>query len=387
MSNLKKSWSVLPLLSLLAISPSQMESKARFRQLASVSEQKEIQTQNPNVEKRSHFNKLISKIEKVDLSKSNKEMTLEIFNKNKDALAEKIKKEETVFKKNNDSLEEVKTQRKDLESIVSEIVLLEDDLSLLKSKNLLPIEDESKVVESIEKFKDSAESLLTELEVNENLVAKNEKKEEVKEEKKEVVVEKKEEVKKEEEIKEEVVKKDDSQNEAKEEVKKEEVCKKHEKEVLTQPVQQLAQDQSLIMQQMMSMTQMMMMMFQQYQIFEMQQRFQNQGPVNQQAYQYAPQQAGNWVYYPNGFKPGGMYPDQFGQMPQSQAPTYQQPQSSYNNWGMPSQNYFESDPRMNPMTLNPGQFGQPALGFNMSANPSIQAPMYQPPMPSQQTYF
>jgi hypothetical protein len=158
--------------------------------------------------------------------------------------------------------------------------------------------------------------------------------------------------------------------------------------VLPTDVQSLVQQQNLVMQQMMTMSQLMVSMMQQMQIYQMQQQMgQLQNPVNQSAYQYTTQQAGNWVYHPQGFRPG-MFPDQFGQMPQQQQ---QQPQQGYNGWGLNPQQTFQYDPRMTPMQPQPGQFGpSPAgLGFNMGqpaavgmnpANPMT--PMIQPMGPS-----
>ncbi|HXH74838.1 MAG TPA: hypothetical protein VNJ08_07725 [Bacteriovoracaceae bacterium] len=376
------SWAIFPLLSILSLSPAQMETKNAERFLASI-----VESKTPR------FDKLTSK---VDKSVASKDVSYDQFIVKVASITETLKKERESFKKNLDKKEEVLLQRKTLEAFVSKVVLLEEDLSLLKEKKLFNPEQEELSAKKISEFKSQTEGLLGDLDLNEDLVAKAEKpvvaevkKEEPlpelpKVEKPAVVAE----VKKEEPLPELPKAEDKTPNviveEAKIEPKTEEVkkevakkeCTENKEKVLTPPAEKLVVDQSMIMQQMMTMNQMIMLMLQQLQISQMQHHLPNQGPVNQQAYQYlAPTNGGNWVFQPSGAsRPGGMYPDQFS-TPYSQMPQYQ-PQQGYNGWGMQPQNYDLSTP------MTPGQFGGPALGFNMSSPMVGPAPMpyAQPPM-------
>lgn len=346
------------------------------------------------------FDKLVSKVDKGNVTREVSDIK---FLERTTALSEKLKKQKAEFKKNDDKKEEVQKQRKDLEETVAQIVVLEEDLANLKEKKLIKEADEKSTVTLIENFKTETEGLLEELDKNEALVAKAEapklpelpaptkeepvKVEEPKKEEPKVDTVAKEDPKKEEPVKVEPAKVEPTKTEEpkkeepkadtvakedpKKDGKKEEDCKDGKDKVLTKPVEDLVAQNQLMMQQMMMMNQMTLMMLQQFSIYQMQQHMQNQGPVNQQAYQYAPQNQGGWVFQPSGGQRPGLYPDQMGQPGLSY-------QNGYNGWGLSPQNYFP-DPRFTPMQPNPGQFG-PSLGYNMSM--PMQQPMFQQPMMS-----
>lgn len=341
---------VFPLLSILSLSPAQLQTRQVSRQLASVVEQK-AESKHPR------FDKIISKVDKQIPAQG---ITVDKFLEKTGAMNDKLKKERESFKKNIDNKDEVALQRKGIEALISELVVLEEELKALQDKKILKDEHVIEGQKSLEEFKIVAEELLTELESNETLVAKTE------EPKKEEAVVVKEEPKKEEPKEEET---------KKEETKKEEVCKDDKSKVLPSSANELYAQQNMILQQMLGVSQMMLMMLQQQQMYQMQQQFQLQGPVNQQAYQYlAPTQGGSWVFQPTGTGRPGMYPDQFAHQPQFQPPMqYQQPApQDYNGWGFAPQQYFT------PQTMQPGQFGGPQLGFNMTPTPGPQLQPYLP---------
>lgn len=134
------------------------------------------------------------------------------------------------------------------------------------------------------------------------------------------------------------------EEEKKEEKKSEEVCEQDEKvQALSGQVEALVAQQNQIMQSMLNMTQMMMMQSMMIQQQMMLSQMNSMGTQNS-PYQYANQTtAGNWVYYPQGFQPqqpnifaqpqmGGFYPDQ-----------------AHSNWN-----------------LTPGTFGPMSLGNGMN---------------------
>lgn len=338
---------ILPLLSLLALSPSVMESKVhKGRSIASVKEE---------VKGHPKYEALVSKIRPESLMKDSN-VTQEKFIEKRNALKAHIQKEREDFKKDLGDEKVVQEQRNKVESLVIDILLVEGSLKELQEKKSIEQTEEEASVKLVSESKDIIESLLSDLESNEILVAKG--KEPKKEDKPVVIADNKEEPKKEEPKKEEP-----------------KVCVAEEQnKILTTQIEEMMKQNQQIIQAMLGMTQMMVSMHQQQQ--QMQNPFYQNGPGwNQSPYQYhQPQAAGNWVYYPQGFQPqqqnifaqpqmpvyqpqvqpqqGGIYPDQ---MHQQQRPMSQLPQ----NWSL------QPDPRFQVQQFTPGTFGSEPFGFNM----------------------
>lgn len=390
----KQSLAILPLLSILYISPSEMQIKIHERGPAS-SVIEEVKAEKPKIAF-PRYEALVSKVDKDSLLKDESVSLEKVQTKDKE-LKEKIALVKSEFKKELSEKEEVLAQRKGLEDLVIEVLLVEDQLKDLKEKELIKAEEEELSLKSVVEHKSIIEELLGELDKNENLVASSEVSEETPIElEAEAPVAPKDEVTAEEgpEAEEPVVIAEEEPEAPKEEVKKdEEVCASDARyELLTQQMEQLMNDQKQILMSMLNMSQTMM---------QIMQRQMQPNPMfgNNLAsvYQYQPQQtAGNWVYYPSGFQPGqpnifaqgsqaqgpqaqGFYPDQSHQQAQAQAPA-QQPQmqmNPQNNWNLMPQPQFQMDPRFTPMAQEPGIFGNEAFSFNMGPS---QAPAPSPLM-------
>lgn len=355
---------IIPLLSILAMSPSVMETKfTGYRSIASIKE---------DVKSHPKYELVVSKVKPEDVKDI--ELSPDKYKEKLGELKLKLDKEREDFKKDQSDEQIVSDQRKNVEELVVELLLVEGSLKQLEEKQLLSEEDIKNGKELIIASKDIVESLLTDLESNEILVAqaKEPKVEEPKEDDKPVIADKDEPQKDEPKIEEpkkdvpvvaekEEPKKEDSK---KEEEPKKEVCEAEEQnKVLTAQVQELLKQQSQILQAMVGMTNMMVAMFQQQQ----QQNQFHSGPAWQTSpYQYhQPQTAGNWVYYPNGFQPGqtNIFAPQMPQQPmQQQFGIYpdqmHQGYGQQSNWMLqPSQQFF--DPRYQPQSpqLSYGSFG------------------------------
>lgn len=353
-------FAIIPLLSILAMSPTMVESKFHTgRDIASIKEEVK-----PEVKGHPKYDAAVSKVKpeeaKADLSK---EKLVEKLGEVK----LKLLKEREDFKKDQSDEKLVSEQRKGIESLIVDMVLVEGSLKKLEEGKLIEETEAKTSKDVIAESKDIIEGLLTDLEANEVLVVKA--KEPKKEDKPVVVVEepKKEEPKKEEpkkdEVKPEVAKDEPKKEEAKKDEKK---CEAEEQnKVLTKQVEDLMKQNQQILQSLMGVTNMMVSMYQQNQHQHQQQQnpyYQNGPGWNQSPYQYnQPQTAGNWVYYPQGFQPQqqnifaqpqaqyGMYPDSFYmQQPQMQM---QQPMQQ-SGWQL------NADPRYTIQNqFTPGTFG------------------------------
>lgn len=393
---------ILPLLSILAMSPSVMESNFASRAIASVDPETktEVKTEvNEEVKGHPKYEALVSKVDQNAIMKD-VSLDIEKFKAKREELKSKLSKEREEFKKDQSDKDIVAEQRKNVESLVIDIILVEGGLKDLQEKKAIETSEEEISSKLLSESKDIIEGILTDLEANEVLVAKanepkpeepkaeeekpviadNEepKKEEpkveepkVEEPKKEVVVvseePKKEEPKKEEETKPVVADKEEPKKEEAKEEPKKEVCEADEKnKVLTTQVEELMKQNQQILQTMMGMAQMMVSMHQQTQNQNIYQQYQQMPMPNPYMYQQ-PMSAGNWVYYPSGFQPQqqnifaqpqqqplqqqmSMYPDQMHQ---------QQPQ-----WNLRPSQYF-GDQRFQSQPLMPGTFGNEAFTFNM----------------------
>ena len=362
---------ILPLLSILSMSPGVMESKFADRQIASVVEE---------VKGHPKYEALVSKVDPKSILKD-ESLDIEKFKVKREELKVKLAKEKEEFKKEQSDKDIVAEQRKKVEALVIDVLLVEGGLKELQEKKATDVALDEESNKILTDSKDIVEGLLTDLEANEVLVAKGSepKVEEPKKEDKPVIAEepKKEEPKKEEEDKPVVVveepKKEDkpvvAEEPKKEEEKKEVVCEADEKnKVLTAQIEQLLKQQNQIMQTMMGMAQMMVSMHQQQSQQQPNPYYANGPGMNvQNPYQYnQPFTAGNWVYMPNGFQPsqpnifaqpmqqqqnqsGGIYPDQMHQ------------QQSQSNWNLQPDPRFQYQP-----TIPYGNFGNNGLSFNMS---------------------
>jgi len=322
----------LPLLAILSASPSVMESTVNHRSIASIAI---ISESFPKLE-------AFRKAQKPDSIQIGQENTLEKFKAKRDALSGKLNKEREAFKKDQSDKAIVEEQKKVIESLALEVLIVESELKDLQEKKLIGSEEEASLKAEVESKK-MIESLLTDLEVNQSLLAKAQepKKEDPKKEEPKIEDPKKEEPKK-------------------------EICESEEKnKVLTAQVEELLKQQQQILQTMMGMAQMMVSMFQN----------QQGNPIaNSYAYEHSlyrynqPTTAGNWVYYPNGFQPnqpnifvpqgGGFYPDQVHQAPI--------PKDNQGDWSMRPTEFFP-DPRFQTQFMAPGQFGNDPFSFNMGS--------------------
>lgn len=344
---------LIPLLTILAMSPSVVESKySEGRTIASIQEE---------VKGHPKYELVVSKVKPEEVK--NLDITPEKYKERIGELKLKLSKEKESFKKEQSEEALVSEQRKNIEKIVLELLLVEGSLKQLEEKSLLEKADIDAGKQLIVESKDIVESLLTDLEANEVLVANAKepkdapKVEEPKKEDKPLLAE----------------------GPVKEEPKKE-VCEAEEKnKVLTAQVEELMKQQNQILQAMIGMTNMMVTMFQQQQNQQPNPYYQNGPGFMTSPYQYQqPQTAGNWVYYPSGFQPsqsnifaapqgqqqpmqqqfGGIYPDQMHQQ---------------SNWNLQPSNYF-ADPRFQTQAQpqqSYGTFGADPFSFNMTPVPTM----------------
>ncbi|MCM2348978.1 MAG: hypothetical protein NDI69_03090 [Bacteriovoracaceae bacterium] len=376
----RHSLAILPLLSILAMSPRVIQSKATQRHVASVVEEVPVENGKPEVkddkkeEKKEEFKKFKEYSAKVspDSIVKNENLTLDDLKKQETDLKVKLDQIKIEAKKEDIKKEIVDQERKDREALVVDLLLIEDGLKGLDEKKAIEIADKEAIEKSILEHKVKIEELLLDLEQSEEILAKAEAEEPKKEEEVKPVLA--EEPKKEEEVKPVV-----AEEPKKEEVKKE-VCEADEKNaLLTKQVEQLLNDQKQIMQTMLGMAQMMISMHQNQQQQQPNPYYANSMHAN--PYQYnQPFTSGNWVYYPNGFQPS--QPNIFAQ-PQMQQQQGQQggfyPSQSHqqSNWNLAPQYNFQADPRYTVQPIMPGSFGSEAFSYNLSnqgpANPVASA--------------
>ncbi len=359
-------------MSLLCLSPSVL--------MPRVSHGRAVASTHEEIKGRPRFEKLVEKINSQDTVG---EISSDDHKDKLGGLKLKLLQEREQFRKNISDEALVLEQRKIIENLVAEALLIEGSLKSLVDKKEVQEEDAKTRGEVLSESKDIIEGLLTDLEFNEILVAK------VKgpavedkpvEPQKPVVVDKPVEPQK------PVV-----AEKPKEEPKKEEqkICESDEKnKLLSNQVEELLKQQNQILQTMVGMAQMMVSMHQRQ---PQNPYFQNGPGWNQSPYQYQqPFTSGNWVYYPSGFQPqqlnifqqpniyhyqipqrGGIYPDQIYGQPQSPQPQYQKPEvipsPLQHNWAIqPNPNLSI---QANTVPVSYGQSLNGGLGFNMSQTP------------------
>lgn len=326
----RQHFAIFPLLSILSLSPTMVQTKFPERGIASVQEEDKL---HPKYEAFAAKvdSKLIVKDENLDVEKF------------------KIRKEELKVKLASE-LEKLKKESADqnvVESLVVEILKIERGLKDLQDKKLTDasLEDESSKL--IKESKDVLEKLISDIEENKTIS-------QVEEPKIEEAI-----------VAADVPKKEEKPvaTDVKIEEPNKELCEVTEKnKALTAQVELLFQQQNQILQSMLSMTQMMLQMqIQRQSEQQMNQhigmQFQNPYPYTQPSFNWGPMQYGLQGNQPNIFaqpsqaqlSQGGFYPDQIHQQFQ---PT----------WAQPSQNFF-NEPYRNSQPMMPAFQAQ---SFNMS---------------------
>lgn len=258
-----------------------------------------------------------------------KDLTEEQFQLKISELKEVLEKSRKEFKQNESDEKIVKAHRQELETLVARIFILEayEKELQIKESNLLPHKE---VMESLLKDLDASEARLARKDEPKAQVASSQQNEEIIEE-----------------IKEEP---------------KIEICKAEEKQrTLTLQVEELMKQQLEIVKIMSMMSQSLINLQQQQMLFF------SQGPAwKTNPYQYQePVTAGNWVYYPRGFRPEqnnifsppntlqgsnplqSFYPDQIHQQPLPQPQDFG-PNSWMLRGGDFGQNFSTAPPFMSP---------------------------------------
>ena len=373
----RHSLAILPLLSILAMSPSVMLDSHTHRGIASVIEENSVE-----VEKKEEFKKFKEYSSKVDpkIIIRNENLTIDDLKKQESELKIKLSEIKIDEKKSDLKKEAVAEDRKAREALVVDLLFIEDGLTGLSEGEKIELADKEALEKSIVEHKTKIEELLNDLEKSEEILAQAE---EPKSEEPKLADEepKKEEPTKEEpKLADEEPKKEEPklavEEPKKEEVKKD-ICEAEEKNaLLTKQIEQLLNDQKQIMQTMLGMAQMMVSMHQQSQGQQQQGIYQNPY-VN--PYQYhQPMTAGNWVYYPQGFQP--QQPNIFAQpqmmQPQGQGGFYPDQAYQQSQWNLAPQYNLQADPRYTVQPITPGSFGVDAFSYNLgNQSPSNPMPM------------
>lgn len=361
----RHSLAILPLLSILAMSPSVMLESHTHRGIASVIEENSVE-----VEKKEEFKKFKEYSSKVDpkIIIRNENLTIDDLKKQESELKLKLSEIKIDEKKSDLKKEAVAEDRKAREALVVDLLFIEDGLTGLSEGEKIELADKEALEKSIVEHKTKIEELLNDLEKSEEILAQAE---EPKSEEPKLADEepKKEEPKKEEpKLADEEPKKEEPKlavEEPKKEETKKDICEAEEKNaLLTKQIEQLLNDQKQIMQTMLGMAQMMVSMHQQSQ--GQQQGIYQNPYVN--PYQYhQPMTAGNWVYYPQGFQP--QQPNIFAQpqmmQPQGQGGFYPDQAHQQSQWNLAPQYNIHADPRYTVQPITPGSFGVDAFTYNL----------------------
>lgn len=340
---------ILPLLSILAMSPAVMESSFSHRGIASI----EVEQEQAKKEEPVRYNALIAKIKPEALLKSPNPELAKLKEKGEKLHLELSTLREG-FKKEQSEKDLVAEQRTKIEELVIKSHLLKLDLDQLEVS-----EEAQQEKICLEESIVTIEGLLTDLEANEVLVANSDTpaiEVEPKQEEKPVVAEEK----------------PTTTEEPKKDEKTDALCELEEQnKVLTAKVEKLVEDQNQIMQAVLGMTQVMMMMLQNQQQFQMPNPYYaNAYSGLQNPYQYQqPTTAGNWVYYPSGFQPGQPNIFQQQQQPQPQGlGGFYPDQSHQSSWNLQPQMNFTADPRYGVQQFPVGNFGSTPFSFDLTNN-------------------
>jgi outer membrane biosynthesis protein TonB len=379
----QRHFAIIPLLSILAMSPGMVESKySTGRSVASVKE--EVKPEEKKEEsKHPKYDAAVAKVKPEDVK--DVEIAKDKLESKKMDLFRKLERDLFTLEPT-ESL--VAKQRKYIESAVTDILLLEGAVKKLADKKELTEEEAKKELANLDSEKERVDERLTLIESYEAEIAKA-KAEQPKKEDKPVVAE---EPKKEDKpvVAEKPKEEPQKEEPKKEEEKKEAKCEFEEQnKVLSNQVEELMKQNQQILQSMLGMSNMMVGMYSQMQ----QQRqqapnpyYQNGPGYNSSPYQYVqPQTAGNWVYYPQGYQPQqtNIFAPQYSMPQQQQAPvqgggfypdqSHMQQQSG--GWQLNADPRYTIQNQFTPGTF--GDAGQSGLTFNMGQNSNSGLPMSQ----------
>lgn len=335
---------ILPLFAILSISPMQLDSQLdNGRSIAS-----EVVVGHPKYEARAA---------KIDRTKIiiDKDLDLDCLNDRQEAFRSRLIEVRDGYKVSEIDKDAVALQRGKIESLVSSLVELEEEVKVLTDKKVLIEASAQKSSVAMNDFKIIIEDLLKDEIENELIVLKAEpKKEEVKEEAPQVAEEKPEKPAVEE------PKKDDA------------ICDLEEKNlVLTKQVEELLAQQKTIMQTMLGLSSMMVQMNQQQQNIEPWMRY-NQPTNYQQLYQYLPGQgAGQWVYYPQSIMPTVNNTPYAQALQPNVQTTQEQPLGQQAYQEAAQSNQFSYLPMQQSAPVMPANFGMSNHSFNFSPNTNL----------------
>jgi hypothetical protein len=239
-SSKSKFLAVMPFLALLSMAPGQIENKYNNRTIASV---KEAQSSDK-------FPKFEARASKIDRSKISIDADLDLscFSEREEAFRKRLLEQRKTYQVDLVEKEAVSLQKSRVQSLVQELVELEEDFKALQAKKAWSVDGEEIAKNTVKELKTTLESLLIDEVENESLVLKEETKN------KEVVKDKSEK---------------DTKADPKDENKSDQdqkICDLEEKnKVLTKQVDDLLAEQKKILETMMGMNTMMTQMHQQAQ--------------------------------------------------------------------------------------------------------------------------
>ena len=322
---------LLPLFTILTMSPMQLESKIANRSIASV------------VEVKSSYPKYEGRAAKIDRTKIevDKDMDLDCFSDRGEAFRTKLLQERKDYKVDIVDKDAVAAQKKRIEDLVSGLVELEEDVKVLKTKNAWTPEGEEIAMGTMAELKVTLESLLQDEVENDLVVLKDQ----VKKEEGSVVV---------------------AEGPKKEEVKTDEqktICDLEDKnKVLTKQVEDLLAEQKKIMDSMLGISNMMIEMNQRMQQNQQQYSIPSwlmAGSLVNPQFQY-PYMASPTIIMIGGQNNQVMQQPGFGQGQNQPYGQYQSPQ--------PQPQYQMPNPYMSSPTY-PGSFGSDPSMFNFGQAP------------------
>jgi hypothetical protein len=345
---------ILPLFSILTMSPMQIESNFPSRSIAS-----EVVSSTPKYEARAA---------KIDRSKIeiDADLDLDCFSERGEAFRERLLEERKDYKVDVVDKDAVAAQRARLTGLVSGLVDLEVDMAALKEKKAWDPTGEEIANNTMNELKVTLESLLQDEIENELAVLKDSMKPEVEVAVTPEVIVKEEEPKKEEPV----------------------ICEAEERnKVLTKQVEDLLAEQKKIMETMLGMSNMMIQMNQNMQMAQQQQQYTIPSwlmsgslvnPQLQYPYMGSPtiiMMVGN-SQAPQSFFGGQGQQPQMGQQSYDQnmqSGQYQMPQQQ---GGYYNQSPYMNDPRYSmPSPMIPGSFGNDPFQYNFGPGPSNQLPI------------
>lgn len=158
---------LLPLLSILTMTPAEIKPQANYRSLASVEEVKQ-----------SAYPKYDARAEKIDRTQFQiaPDLDLSAFSQKGEEFREKLLKERKEFKVDETNEESVAGQKKKIEDLVTGMAELEENVRILKEKKAWDEMGEEIALKTIAELKTTLESLLQDEIENELIVLKDESK-------------------------------------------------------------------------------------------------------------------------------------------------------------------------------------------------------------------